>query len=311
LLIVDPLLPSTGLGNMLLVWGKAVLFSEINNIPIVEPNWGKLKIGPFLRGERYKRYYGNIFHNDGYSNRTRYNLSKISQKNYIYDELPVIKIDKLNISCQLDCPGNHIFRYNRIPDSTHKFFAEIVNSQSIIKSKLFSSIKPKIIRSILSLPAPEIGIHIRLSDFSIPSTSNPFDHGINTRIPLEWYIQVLNSVRSVIGIEIPVTIFSDGHDHELTEILKLPNVARSPVNSAISDIITLSRSKLLIASSFSSFSMWATYLGCCPSIRHPAHFKEYPSVLPLTCRNSIFDGGFDPASMSIPDLLKSNLAEKW
>ncbi|MDP5015756.1 MAG: hypothetical protein NWQ43_00310, partial [Dolichospermum sp.] len=59
-------MPRSGLGNMLLVWARAILFAEFNGLPVLSPNWNEVRIGPWLRGERTKRYYGNLFINKGY-----------------------------------------------------------------------------------------------------------------------------------------------------------------------------------------------------------------------------------------------------
>lgn len=53
-------LPKAGLGNMLLIWSRAVLFADINHLPVVAPDWSKFVIEPYLRGERDKRYYTKL-----------------------------------------------------------------------------------------------------------------------------------------------------------------------------------------------------------------------------------------------------------
>ena len=60
-------LPRTGLCNMLFPWARAVLYARNHSLPLLAPEWVKLgRIGPWLRGERDKRYYFGQFTNEGY-----------------------------------------------------------------------------------------------------------------------------------------------------------------------------------------------------------------------------------------------------
>ena len=59
--LVYPQLPKAGLGNRLLVWARAILFAQMNDIPVIEPNWSNFSLGPYLRGESDKRYYRQFF----------------------------------------------------------------------------------------------------------------------------------------------------------------------------------------------------------------------------------------------------------
>jgi hypothetical protein len=122
---------------------------------------------------------------------------------------------------------------------------------------------------------------------------------------MTWYVRVIDAIREIAGYEVPVTLFSDGHDRELCELLNLPHVSRSPSDSALADMLTLSKSKLLITSSGSTFSGWASYLGQCPTIWHPAHF--HAGVFSHNISRTVFEGGFDPESMTVPDLLIDNI----
>lgn len=300
-IIVYPKLPKAGLGNMLLIWARAVLFSKVNNIPVVAPTWGKITIGPYLRGERDKRNYGNLFSNKDYLPKFNYFLASLKKKHIHYN--PVIsKIELSNLEPQeVDC---HLFIFNQLPHWSD-FFVDLKEYQPTIKDKLFSSIHPSLLTNISSRITPHIGLHIRMGDFRILKSEEDFPKFGGVRTPFSWFIRVIDAIREIAGYDVPVTIFSDGHDYELSELLELPQIFRASTASALSDMLTLSRSQLLIASSGSTFSYWASYLGQCPTIYHPAHFHS--GVFPHEIRQNVFEGGLDPESMAVPDLLIHNI----
>lgn len=299
--LVYPQLPRAGLGNMLLVWARAVLFAEINSIPVVAPTWGQIRVGPYLRCERDKRYYANLFSHKNYVSIFRYFMTKIARKqlyyNYAISKVDLSKLEFQGIGC-------HLFIFNSIPHWSD-YFRDLKEHQRFIKQRLLSSIRPSVFRSIFNRPAPEIGIHIRMGDFMVLQNGDNFTKLGNVRTPISWYIKVIYALRAIAGYDVTVTIFSDGHDDELYELLKLPKVSRSPSASALSDMLTLSRSKLLITSSGSTFSSWASYLGQCPTIWHPAHF--HAGVFPYDISQSVFEGGFAPETTTAPDLLIHNI----
>jgi Glycosyl transferase family 11 len=296
--LVQPKLPRAGLGNMLLVWARAVLFAEINTLPLALPNWRQLRIGPYLRGERDKRNYSGLFQSTNYisieywllTNILRY--KKYSNPNPLPIDLHSLEKDS----------SSHIFIFSSIPHWSD-YFEYLKEYQPLIREKLLSDIRPHILREIEDRPAPKIGIHLRMGDFKFvqPGEELPGD---NSRTPLKWFVRIINCIRSL-GYDVPVTIFSDAHDDELEEIISLPDVYRSPKNNALSDILTLSKSQILVASSGSTFSSWASYLGQCPTIYYPSQFQS--SVFPKAIRDKVFEGEFDPQLMVVPDLLLRNI----
>jgi Glycosyl transferase family 11 len=299
--LVYPQLPRAGLGNMLLIWARAILFAHVNSLPVVAPTWSKMTIGPYLRGERDKRYYGNLFSNKDYVSRVNYFIASLKKKHLHYN--PVIsKIELSNLEPEeVDC---HLFIFNQFPHWSD-YFVDLKDHQPIIKDKLLSSIRPSVLATISNRPTPHIGLHIRMGDFRVLNSEDDFTILGGVRTPFSWFISVIDLIRETAGYDVPVTIFSDGYDYELKELLKLSMVSRASSASALSDMLTLSRSKLLVTSSGSTFSYWASYLGQCPTIWHPAHFNT--GVFPCDISHSIFEGGFDPASMAVPDLLIRNI----
>ena len=116
---------------------------------------------------------------------------------------------------------------------------------------------------------PFIALHVRMGDFSAPPSAEKLRAGAkNARIPAEWYCSMLTGVRARLGRDVPAVVLSDGSDEALAPLLGLPAVQRSPRQSSVSDLLSMSQGSLLISSG-SGFSMWGAYLGDQPRICHP------------------------------------------
>jgi hypothetical protein len=303
--LVKPKLPNTGLGNRLIVWARAILFADLNSVPVIAPDWFKFRLGPYLRGEKDKRIYGQFFQNHHYLSHSEVFWRTKFRCNYHYNPEP----NKINLD-SFERNLTNIFVFDSLPDPT-EYFNSLKEHQPLIRAKLFADIKPNFLEAVNARQPPEIGMHLRLGDFKCLEGGMQLECG-NTRTPLNWFIQVIQTIRNCVGRDIPVTIFSDGHDYELQDLLNISGVIRAPYSPSLSDLITLSRSKILIASAGSSFSSWASYLGQCPTIWHPAQFKS--GVLsrldkqePILNSQGVFEGGYDPDSMEMPDLLLENI----
>jgi hypothetical protein len=90
--LVYPDLPNAGLGNIMLVWAKAITFANINSLPVVAPNWNQIHIMRILKREKDDRYYGDFFDNQNYVSRFKGNLLKLKHQN-IFDP-PLAKIEQ-------------------------------------------------------------------------------------------------------------------------------------------------------------------------------------------------------------------------
>jgi hypothetical protein len=301
--LVYPHLPRAGLGNMLIVWAKAVIFADINGFLVVEPNWNQIKIGPYLRGEKHKRRYANQFCSNGYVSKFQYMLRRgMARKVCVEPEFSKIQNLK-KISDIEELPDIYMFNALEADLSILKEY------QLVVSRKLFSTLHPVIVQALAEGTAPEIGIHVRLSDFNIAQTEEEFASLGGYRTPLKWYIEIISKIRAVAGYQVPATVFSDGHDYELQDLLSIENVSLAPHRPAILDIFLLSKSKILITSANSSFSAWASYLGQCPTIWHPDCL--YRSFFSDRVRKFTFEGGVDPRAESLPALLIDNIKSAY
>jgi Glycosyl transferase family 11 len=301
--VVVPKVPNAGLGNMLLVWARAIAFADLNRLPVQSPDWKTWHIGPWLRGEKCKRYYGNFFHNRNYQSRLRSRLNRLGQPKVIHPNPVIASLDLTQAEFQAN--GQHHFIFDQMPP-WQDYFQGLKEHQPLVKQALLNDIHPRLLQTILDRPAPTIGIHIRLGDYAKPQGGEDFRVQRIVSTPIDWYVAVLSKIRQHAGFDVPAMIFSDGHTDELAAILALPKVSLSVETSALSDMLTLSRSQMIIATAHSSFSAWAVYLSQSPSVWYGDRAHLYEPILPIAMRDQIYEGGLNPDDL-LPGLLVNNI----
>lgn len=276
-----------GLGNLLFPWARAVVFSKKYNLPRISSTWRTVKLGPLLRGEFDKRVYSDLFQEKTISGIRKFFLLNFGEK------IPETLANQTTVS------NNHrpkiiIFK------GMDGLFQPILNDHETVKTELYDMVFEHHKNAAMHFPADGISIHIRMGDFSIPPNEKFLREGHwNYRLPIKWYIAVIEKIRAEIGSNLPVYVFSDGTDEELSEIFKLPHVQRAFFGSAIGDMLALSKSRILVASA-STFSMWASYLGRMPVIWYPGLHR-----MKLYKCNEAYEGTLDYDEKPSPLLLQS------
>lgn len=237
---------------MLFPWAQAELFARRHNARLLAPRWTKwLRIGPWLRGERDKRYYVLQFSNNGYIN----GLEKwlITQRSTVIaeDHFDEMAIDKRN---------NIIVTFRGM----ESFFEPFIGEQAYLKERLLTIAAPAVRRQLAVFrPAPFIGVHVRRSDFRQAGWA----------VDDQWYLLAVSealAVAKAAGHErIDIRIFSDAPLEELSFIARaFENVTIMEPAPALVDLLRLSLSNWLVGTSNSTFSMWAAFLGGMPSCWH-------------------------------------------
>ncbi len=243
---VYPLLMRQGIGNLLFPWARAVMYSKKMGVPIIAPSWARVtRIGPWLRRERYKRFYGGDFTNNGYIKGLRkWWLLHFKQK---------------NIS---------------IEQGMKDFFLPFIAYQAEIKKALCSIVNPEIIKRCEEIKNQDgenyVAVHVRRGDFK--------QAGRTTED--EWFVKALSAALELNAAKSrsAIRIFSDGYPEELSFLLKRfpsENIIVMPKAPAIQDILVMSKAKVLVCSPRSTFSMWGVFLGQMPSI-----WKEGAGLMP-------------------------------
>lgn len=257
-------LPQAGLGNQLFPLMHAGLFAELNQLPLRVVGIHQFKPGPYLRGEKVKRQYR------GYFNLERPWLSSLwpsVQTWYRLRRGPVIAEPEL--LRLYDIPSGQVFLFEQLPHYRDYFIHLKPFRQQVIR--LFYSLLTPHIRNLADKTAcPEVGVHIRMGDFRALRAGEEFKGG-HVRTPLTYFSDIIQQLRARAGRPLSVTLFSDGYAHELQPLLELGNVSLAQGDPDIVDLIRLSKSRILVTSTGSTFSYWAAFLSSAPVILHPDH----------------------------------------
>ena len=245
-LYIYPKLPRTGLANMLFIWARAALLSRELNTPLVAPVWFKPnRLGPLIRREKYKRYYQGDFDNSGYvTGLKRMKLLAFAGK----ESEATFRVDAINDS-----------KPRIVVVSGYKdYFRTILGSNRFIWSELLKIVNYEIRRSVEMEKGDYIGVHIRRGDFV----------AINQAIDIEWYRKACLEIRRREG-NIPIRVFTDAKDMEIRSILKMENTHLMPKAPAVQDLMLLSKSRYIVGTSMSTFSLFASYFHRAPTIWSP------------------------------------------
>lgn len=239
-LFIYPNLPQTGLANMLFIWARARVACEKHNAIMIPPQWFKpFRIGPLLRREKSLRYYLKDFHPSDFPRWKKFKLLTFTKK------FPEEEINNLQLQ---NIKQDHVLVF----EGDKKYFTPILKNRDLVYQSLID-ISSDIVKSTFDKAREEnyIGVHVRRGDFKITKQT----------IPNNWYVKTCQFTRNVLGESIPIKVFSDAPKSELEDLLSLPNIALVEGNPALLDILMLSHSKIIIGTSMSTFSLWASYLG--------------------------------------------------
>ncbi len=252
-------LGGAGLGNLLFIYAESLVYAQKNKAQLIWPTWPSLKIGPYMRRERDKRFYNDLFTNySSYMDGIRKLIILLTKQ----------KIHSTTLEKVASLEDKVV-----IFDTYKGSFENIREESKLIKEDLIRNLCLKNRRALEYDFSHSVNIHIRLGDFTKADYQRLRNGAENVSIPLEWYKHIIEEVRQILGYVIQINVFSDGTDEELKEILDMPNVMRLSFGTSIADIIALSQSKLFICSG-STFSMWARYLGRTCTIAYPGQLKE-------------------------------------
>ncbi len=281
-----------GLGNLLFPWARSVAFAKRHNLHRINSTWRTVKLGPLLRGEFDKRLYSDLFTEHETGGLKKFLLLTFARK--IPEKMANEYLENRKNESS---PAVILFK------GMDRLFEPIINDHVVVKEELLKMVSSRHKEEASKFDAKGISVHIRMGDFSLPPDERTLREGHwNYRLPLKWYVNVIESIRKEIGYDIEVNLFSDGTDDELKEVLGLANVHRRFFGSAIADMIALSESKLLIASA-STFSMWASYLGRMPTIWYPGLHRQK-----LFLEGGRFEGTLD-YDEKLPPQLKRSIVE--
>jgi len=236
-----------------------------------------------LRGERDKRYYYGLFDNSSYIRGIKRQLilwraTRLEPESYT-------RIISSNSQHLLNKPT--IVEFKGMEGWHH--ITEI-KQRNYIQNRLLSIVSHSVKKALADdNDINFLGVHVRRGDKTVlPYGANrPIEAPWGCCFSNKWFATCIKSIRLSLGYTIPVKIFSDARPEELGEIFQLGGVTLAKPNSSITDILIMSRARILIPTSTSSFSLWASYLGGMPTIWYPGYQQT------MREENSEFDSETD------------------
>jgi hypothetical protein len=224
-----------GLGNLFFPYARALLFAKERNYALINPSWATFKLGTFLRRERNKRLYLQAFKPRGVSG-PRKSLLLLTHRKVMESAAMSGKIPLGSIV---------------LTHGLGNLFKDIAPEREYLAEKFRDMLKLDDVARIRALGPLGIGVHVRLGDFQSQQ-----------RVPISWYVQMIEKIRRTAGMQVPVAVASDGSDAELAELLRLPGVRRLRLG-AVGELFALAQSRIILGSN-STFSGWAAFLGHVP-----------------------------------------------
>lgn len=247
-----------GLGNLLFDYAETiVLADQIGNCKIIWPTWWSIKIGTFLRRERDKRLYLDLFKNDGSY------ISGVEKIKLLLFKHKICTDDFFND--QASFTEDSVLMCSKYPYS----FVNITGKSELIWQHLLTITREKHKNALKEDFRNVVGIHVRLGDFVQGDTEGIKTGQQSRSMPVSWYCKVVDSLSDILGKGIKYYVFSDASDLELQDLLNKSNVERKFYGSALGDMIALQQCKIIV-STLSSFALWAIFGGADIWITYPS-----------------------------------------
>ncbi len=280
-------LPKAGLGNQLFPLMHAAVFAKINNLPLLIIGYHQFKVGPYLRGEKSKRKYTGFFKfekNIFFAFYDELKVKNILKNNEVVYEPQLLKLTSTQ-------KNNKVFFFEKMP-TYHDYFIHLKPHRNLVIELMNEMISEKIVEKQTTTTHQEIGVHIRMGDFRKLNVGEEFKGG-HVRTPESYFVNIINGIRIVLDLEMKVDIFTDGYKNEFESIFNLKNIDFVEGKNDLLDMLLLSKSKIIVISTGSTFSYWAGFLSNAPIILHPDHIHS--RIRDVDENGLHFEGGFEQA----------------
>lgn len=266
----------SGLGTRLFPWARCVLFSQLHDVPMLSADWVQPRLGPLLHGGvDLHAYHRQILLMGLFQNQPQ-DIAGVQKWRLLrgagtVSEPPDLAVFSINASERGET-SNVIVEF----DGAKNMFQDICTWRELLKEKLRSITRQRWLSMVDAVGTIPIGINVRLgNDFRQAVTERDYYTKGAIRTPVAWFVDSLQLIRRVVGFPAQAVVVSDGSEDALCDLLALENVTFLRPGCAISDLLILCNTKVLIGSGGSSFSAWASFLGQMPTISHPGQSLEW------------------------------------
>lgn len=259
-----PVVGRAGLGNMLLPWARGELFARQHNVKLLAPFWPLFRIGPYLRNEPEKRSYLGFFRSPNHIRGLKKRLILLSSRFVDEGEFR-----------DLEPSGRTVVRFQGLGQGPGTYFRPLLNDYRYIRECLWEMTAPRLRDEGGQYGGRYIAVHVRRGDITRIGWSAKRLAARPVYTPIEWFCETAAKLRRQLSDpSIPLVIFTDGSEEEVRPLLQFKNVHIKARQQAITDLWALSHARLLVATGYSTFSMWASYLGGMPTIYAPGKIQE-------------------------------------
>jgi hypothetical protein len=254
-----------GLGNSLFPWARAELFARQTGARMLAPQWTNVRFGPYLRREPEKRRYRSFFRAEHH----RRGLSRILIAT-LGHRLSETQIELLSR------PGSSlrpcVVEFRGLGD----MFTSLAGKHEFIRNQLWQMTVAPLRANAQQHGNKFIAMHVRRGDLTRQGFSQQeLRSDVTQYTPISWFVSMARAARREPALHaIPLVVFTDGSPDELGPLLEIDGVLLHSRQTAITDLWTLTHAQLLFASGFSTFSMWASFLGGMPTIYAPGKIQQ-------------------------------------
>jgi hypothetical protein len=261
-----PLVGRAGLGNALFPWARAELFARRSGARVLAPYWPGFRPGPYVRREPEKRHYSAFFraahHSCGFSRLVIGALGRrISERQLSYISTDVGQ-------GYWPC----IVEFSGIVD----LFVPLLGEHNFIREQLWNMTARRLRSRGEQYGGLFIAFHVRRGDITRQGFARDQLKQVNQYTSISWFVSMARAVRCEKAYRsIPIVIFTDGSSEEVAELCAIEGVHLHQRQPAIMDLWTLAHAKLLFASGFSTFGMWASFLDGMPTIYAPEKIQQF------------------------------------
>lgn len=273
----------------MLTWARAFLAARAATKQLLAPQWFQPRLGAILRREPVTRFYAGEFTNRGYVRGFRRFLILKS----------ATKIRESEHEARLfSAPNPRAKNCVVVFEGLGDYFSPLIPHRQMIHHEILRIANPMAVRRAHATSTPYIVANVRRGDMTRQKMATS---KILQYTPDDWFIAAITAIRTDVRWKhLPIKIVSDGSAAELAEIVALPRCQFVTTHSAVGDILLMSRAELLLASGYSTFSMWASFLGQMPTLYYPGRMQQKL----FSCDVRSFEGEWEPG-VALPDPSKS------
>jgi hypothetical protein len=263
-----------GLGNELVPWARAFLASEVLGARLLPPAFG-------LNRREYWRHFRTP-PDDWIYNRAIERLLpavRFTEADWLEhggDDV-VTALRSFARAHDLQRRSAYVFVTDGLWGGFHHVQAAREFMRATLYQSRFAARNLLALRERIDREKILVGMHVRLGDFKPAVTAAEHHRVANVSLPLEWFCNIADSLRSVLGDRVQFLLVSDGTPEQLRPLVsRVPCVTTADLpDGDCSDALALADSDLLVCSA-STYSHLAAFLSDSPYIWFAPNLHRHP-----------------------------------